>query len=68
MARISVKYPIGAKVVIQDAVPSMVTAIFIRGKNTAYEASYLDGDTPTSVTVEECELSKREPENGIGYK
>ena len=59
MARISVKYPCGTKV--QSALPGgpagVITAVFIRGKNRAYELSYIDsGHNPTSVTVEEPEL------------
>lgn len=39
----------------------VVTAIFIRGKNRAYEYSFLSGDgVPTSKTMEEVEL---EPDN-----
>ena len=56
MARITVKYPIGKDVEHFSGVQGRVTAIFIRGSQKTYEMSYLSGDNPTCVTVEECEL------------
>ncbi len=59
MARISVKYPIGTKVTMHGKVDGIVTAIFIRGKNKAYECSYIDSNgNPTSNTLESCEINK----------
>jgi len=56
MARVSVKYPIGRKVNC-GGIEGIVTAIFIRGRNRAYEFSYVDNNgNPTSTTCEEVEI------------
>lgn len=67
MARISVKYPIGSDVRYLDKVDGKITAIFIRGKNRAYEFSYIDNNgNPASSTVEEVEL--KTPQNSaLGF-
>lgn len=57
MARVNVKYPIGSKVCTKMCgIPGIVTAVFIRGRNRAYEFSYIDDGKPTSCTVEEVEI------------
>lgn len=67
MARVSVKYPCGKKVLC-GGVPGMVTAIFIRGKGRGYEFSYIDSDgNPKSCTAEECELESVES-NPLGFR
>ena len=58
MARtIKVRYGIGDNVKHFTGVKGKVTAIYRRGRNTAYEFSYLrDGNEPASCNCEECEL------------
>jgi len=60
MARtIKVKYGIGDNVKHFTGVNGKVTAIYRRGRNTAYEFSYLgNGNEPTSCNCEECELEE----------
>ncbi len=68
MATKIVKYDIGERVICQDKISGIVTAIYIRGKNTAYEFSYLDSNgNPQSVTCEEVELNK-EDNQALGFK
>ncbi len=68
MANKIVKYDIGQEVTCQGKILGIVTAIFIRGKNTAYEFSYLDNNgNPASTACEEVELST-EDEQVIGFR
>jgi len=71
MARtIKVKHGIGDDVKHFTGIKGKVTAIFRRGRNTAYEFSYLkDGNEPTSCTCEECELDDvPDGEAMLGFK
>lgn len=44
MARITVKYLCGSKVISHGIVPGIITAITVRGKYKSYELSYLNND------------------------
>lgn len=69
MARVNVKYTVGAKVQTKlGKIEGIVTAIFIRGKNKAYEYSYIHDGQPTSATVEEAEIEPWEELQGIGFR
>ena len=67
MASINTKHGLGDRVRHFTGIHGMVTAVFIRSGGCAYEFSYLDKDTPTSVNVEECELSIQE-DNPLGFR
>ena len=69
MARITVRYPIGTKVktLHKNGIEGIVTAIFIRGHNRAYEFSYVHEGTPTSVNVEEAEIEALGGEKPFGF-
>ena len=57
MPEITVKYEHG-QCVACHGIEGMITAIFIRGKNTCYEFSYVDSDgNPRGVNLDECELT-----------
>ena len=65
--RISVKYKCGEKVIC-GGIDGIVTAVTLRGKGRFYEFSYVDqSGNPTSASVVECELSKRESKS-IGFR
>lgn len=70
MARISIKYPIGTRVTTnhKNATEGIITAIFIRGRNRAYEFSYTNntGD-PASCNVEEAEIALLENRKPLGF-
>lgn len=70
MARILVKYPIGSRVVTthKNSTEGIITAIYIRGKNRAYEFSYTNntGD-PASYNVEEAEIAPLESRKPLGF-
>lgn len=71
MARISVKYPIGTKVITAygNGSEGIITAIFVRGKGRSYEYSYIDVEgNPTSRTVEEVEIIPAGEKRPMGYK
>ncbi len=69
MAQITVKHKIGDNVRIRHNPPTdgIVTAIFIRGRNRAYEVSFTNNDGPTSRTCEEVELTKAFGGAKIGF-
>ncbi len=70
MARISIKYPIGSKVATthKNAVEGIITAIFIRGRNRAYEFSYTNNSgEPVSCTMEEVEIVPIESRKPLGF-
>lgn len=70
MARISVKYPIGSKVITthKNGVEGVITAIFIRGRNRAYEFSYTNNSgEPVSCTMEEVEITSIENKKPLGF-
>ncbi len=67
MARITVKYPCGSKVVSHGIVPGIVTAITVRGKYRSYELSYINNDgNPACAQCTEDELSDNDGES-IGF-
>ncbi len=70
MARISVKYPIGTKVITihKNGVEGVITAIFVRGRNKAYEFSYINNSgEPVSCTMEEVEIAPVENRKPLGF-
>ena len=62
-----VKYDIGDRVSYDGEIPGKITAIYIRGGNTAYEFSYLNDGKPDCTNVEEVEI---EPiaEGDLGFR
>jgi hypothetical protein len=56
MSTIETKFSIGELVKHFTGVPGMITAIFHRSGKNSYEMSYLEGDKPTCVSVEEYEI------------
>lgn len=67
MARVNIKYPIGTPVKTFQGIEGIITAVFIRGKNRAYEFSYTHDGNPTSVTVEEVEIESCREKNQLGF-
>lgn len=71
MARVNVKYPIGSRVhsVHEGGIDGVITAVFIRGRNRAYEFSYVNNDgNPTSVNMEEIELEPIDQSKAVGFR
>jgi len=69
MAKISVNYKIGAKVVHKGGGDYIVTAIHIRGRGRSYECSYVNNDgNPTNVVCEECEIESANTNKPLGFR
>ena len=66
--KIESKFGISEKVTHFSGVKGMITAIFIRGDNRAYEFSYVESDGMLArANMQECELAKPNG-NSLGFK